>query len=369
MRLEFPDGVHIVCFADDAAIIATGHTTWLLERAMNDSLDMVAQWMRNQGLTISSSKSAAVMLTTKRGYEMPSFRISNTVIEMKSSVRYLGIELCSVLGFRKHVEEASNKAMKTASALSRLMPNVGGPSPNKRMLLTSVVHSQLLYAAPIWHGALIYERNKKTLAAPQRKMALRICSAYRTVSTEAAAVVAGIFPIHLLALEKALEKRARGNGTPADLAKSESRSCVEDRWQNEWDTAENGRWTHRIIPTIKPWLQRKHGKIGYHLTQALTGHGCFNSYLKRFNKREDSVCFYCQHPMDDAEHTIFQCDRWWRLRRELEVAVRSTFEPETMVAIMLSSKSRWKKVEKFVIGVLSTKEEDERVVQARIIVN
>jgi len=43
MRLKYPQGVDIVCFADDAAIIATGHTTWLLEKAMNDSLQMVAQ--------------------------------------------------------------------------------------------------------------------------------------------------------------------------------------------------------------------------------------------------------------------------------------------------------------------------------------
>jgi len=110
---------------------------------------MVADWMLYQGLTISNSKPAAIMLTTKRVYVKPVFRIDNVVIELKDSIRYLGIELSSVLGFRKHIEEASNKATRTASALSRLMPNVGGPSHNKRKLLTSIVHSQLLYATPI----------------------------------------------------------------------------------------------------------------------------------------------------------------------------------------------------------------------------
>jgi len=38
MWLELPEGVQIVCFADHAAVVATGHTTWLLEEAMNDSL-------------------------------------------------------------------------------------------------------------------------------------------------------------------------------------------------------------------------------------------------------------------------------------------------------------------------------------------
>lgn len=65
MRLELPDGVHIVCFADDAAVVATGHTTWLLEQAMNGSLQLVSAWMKEQGLVLSSSKSLAIMLTTK----------------------------------------------------------------------------------------------------------------------------------------------------------------------------------------------------------------------------------------------------------------------------------------------------------------
>lgn len=122
MRLKFPQGVDVVCFADDASIIATRHTTWLLEKAMSDWLEMVAQWMRSHGLTISNSKSAAVMLTNKRGYVKPIFRICNTTIDLKESIRYLGVELSSVLGFRKHIDETSNKVMRTASALSRLMP-------------------------------------------------------------------------------------------------------------------------------------------------------------------------------------------------------------------------------------------------------
>jgi len=65
MRLDYSDGVSIVCFADDAAVIATGHTTWLLEKAMNDTLQLVAAWMRRQGLTLCSSKTEAIMLTTK----------------------------------------------------------------------------------------------------------------------------------------------------------------------------------------------------------------------------------------------------------------------------------------------------------------
>jgi len=364
LRMEYPEGVQVVCFADDAAIVATGKTTWILESAMNSALDMVADWMDVHQLTISSSKSAAVMLTTKRGYVKPVFKYKGTNIELKDSIRYLGIELSCVLGFRKHIEVTSDKATKTASALARLMPNVGGPMPVKRKLLTSVVHSQLLYAAPIWHSALLYDRNKKTLASPQRKMALRVISAYCTVSNEAAMVVAGIVPIHILALERALMERSKSTGILKDVARADANARSMLKWQSEWEAASNGRWTFRLIPNVQQWTERRFGQVSFHMTQALTGHGCFNAYLCRFKKRDDSVCMYCQHPVDDAEHTVFLCDRWWRQRRELEVMLDGMFTPETMTATMLSSRRRWDAVSKFIETVLTTKEADERAIQA-----
>jgi len=315
MRLEYPEGVKIICFADDAALVATGKTTCLLERAMNDSLEMVAAWMAKHGLTLSSSKSTAVMLTTKRGYVKPTFRINGVEIALSDSVRYLGVQLSSVLGFGKHVETASDKAMNTVSALTRLMPNVGGPSTEKRKLLATVVQSQLLYASPIWFSALRHEKYKTKLSSPQRKMALRVACAYCTVSTDAIMVVTGTIPIHLLAVEKAEIEAALKTGASTEDAKQEARIRTMGKWQHEWDGASNGRWTHRLIPNIKAWSDRKWGSIQYHLTQFLTGHGCFNTYLLRFKKREDAVCMYCGNEHDDAEHTFIVCDRWWRQRR------------------------------------------------------
>jgi len=250
MRLELPEGVQIVCFADDAAVVATGHTTWLLEKAMNDSLQLVSTWMEKQGLLLSSSKSVAIMLTTKRGYEKPTFKIGDTVIELSDDVRYLGMQLSSVLGYRKHIEVASDKGTRTAAALSRLMPNVGGPSAAKRKLLTMVLHSQLLYAAPIWCGALQHEVNLNKLSSPQRKMALRVASAYCTVSYAAIMVVAGIIPIHLLAAERSEIEQARRDGRDLAEAKREARDRAMNNWQAEWDRNGTGSWTRRPIPRI-----------------------------------------------------------------------------------------------------------------------
>jgi len=114
----------------------------------------------------------------------------------------LGVELSQVLGFKKHIEKASAKAISTSPSLARLMPNIGGATQLKRKLLATVIHSQLLYAAPIWANDLEFERNVNIILKPQRTIALRVAMAYRTVSTQAIVVVAGFLPSHLMAQER-----------------------------------------------------------------------------------------------------------------------------------------------------------------------
>lgn len=349
----------LVAFADDVAVVATGRTSSVLQTVTNKALDVIAKWMDNMGLTLSVNKTEAVILTTKRGYDNPHFILRGVQIAIQDHIRYLGVELHRVLGFKAHIETAVAKATKTSLALARLMPNMGGSSQRKRRLLATVVESQLLYAAPIWASALVFERNVKTLQRPQRTIALRVAMAYRTVSTQAILVVAGIVPAHLLALERQLryERRFEANKT---IVQKEIQDEVYRRWQAEWDAADTGRWTQRLIGDIKKWTNRTFGMVNFHLTQMLTGHGCFSQYLHRFKKLADPRCVDCQAPTDDAEHAIFCCDRWWRERRSLEVEIGGEFKADTVVEMMLGCATKWETIRIFVEKILSSREEEER---------
>ncbi|KAK9709087.1 hypothetical protein QE152_g26830 [Popillia japonica] len=77
------------------------------------------------------------------------------------------------------------------------MPNLRGARASKRRILASVVHSQLLYGAPAWHTAVDSKRLVQRLSRVQRKVNIRVCSAYRTISAEGVTVIAGISPIEL----------------------------------------------------------------------------------------------------------------------------------------------------------------------------
>lgn len=359
---------NMVAFADDVAIITTGRTTQLLEEVTNRALEKVAQWMEDNGLELSAKKTEAIILTSKRAYQLPSFTIKDFRIQPQEQLRYLGVELHRVLGFKKHLEMAAAKAQSTATKLSRLMPNTGGSRQRNRRLLASVVNSLLLYASPVWGKALVFDRNVNTIERPQRTIALRVASAYRTVSSSAVMVIAGIIPAHLTVWERQERYRRQRGMLDRNKKDEEIRKILYQKWQSEWDTASTGRWTRRLIKSIEPWVGRRFGNVDFHLTQMLSGHGCFGHYLYRFKKLEDPSCVDCNSQCDDAEHAIFDCDRWWSKRRDLEVQMGAVVSPDTIVGLMLRSRDNWKAMKNFVTHVMSTREEEERRRQAQIIV-
>lgn len=258
LRIALPGNIRgmssssLIAFADDVAVVAKGHTTALLEESMNPSLDAVSRWMAKTGLTLSVSKTEAIMLTTKRGYVEPRFYLEGEMLQLKEHVRYLGVEMCRKLGFRKHLECAAAKATTTIASLSRLMPNIGGPRQNKRQLLMSVAQSQLLYASPIWASALAFEVNKKEMLKPQRLVAKRVACAYTTVSTNAILVVAGMLPLHIMVSERNAVHVAKKAGSTLPT-KRELREDSMNKWQSEWvQNTGTGGWTRWLIPDVRP---------------------------------------------------------------------------------------------------------------------
>lgn len=121
------------------------------------------------------------------------------------------------------------------------------------------------------------------------------------------------------------------------LAKSASMSA----WQQQWDSSDKGRWTYRLIPNIETWSTRKHGETNFHLTQLLSGHGCYRKYLYRFGHDESPYCPACFGEEEDAEHVFFKCPRFETERTEAFQAIRINIIPENIVVEMMKSESAW----------------------------
>ena len=73
------------------------------------------------------------------------------------------------------------------------------------------------------------------------------------------------------------------------------------------------------------------------MAQALSGHGCFNAYLRNFKKRDEEMCCYCDFTLDNAEHALFVCAKWGVAREALRQVIGAALTPDMMITLMLQS--------------------------------
>jgi len=350
LRLRLPDGCSLIGFADDLALVVVAKEVGAVEAAANAAIQVIAVWMDEAGLDLAGHKTEAVLITSRKKVEYMSVQIGNTTIRSSESIKYLGVLLDNRLSFRPHVEYVTQKAAKMQGALSRMLPNIGGPKVGRRLLLARVVASVLLYAAPIWAKALHGNMSlRRKLAAPYRLSALRVISGFRTVSYDAALVLAGMIPVDILATEMRdiYEARAElGSGIPVEAIRRSERQASLATWQARWDATANGRWTHRLIPNVEEWLERSRGEVNFHLTQFLTGHGGYRKYLYRFKHEDRPECPNCPNSSEDPEHVLYHCPRY----RALTVVVPS---PENLIAFMLQTEENWRNASQLITGIQS----------------
>lgn len=342
LRLDLPGKVRLVGFADDVAIVTVAKHIHEIEAVTSEAIERIRRWLESAGLELADHKTEAVLITGRKQTETMTIRVGRERIESKRSLKYLGVLLDDRLNFRIHIGYCSEKAAKVQGALSRILPNIGGPKQERRLLLTRVVSSVLLYAAPVWAGVLKAQEARRRLTRPYRIAALRAISGFRTISDEAAFVLAGMIPIDILADEMSrIYDRRTGGVSPTSIKeiKNEERTISMERWQARWTDSTKGRWTNKLIPVIESWTGRAHGTCDYHLTQFLSGHGGYRKYLHKFGHDNLSECPECEGQEEDAEHIMFYCRRFEE--------GRPTSYPTRIVEHMTQSSENWDEVTRY----------------------
>ena len=66
----------------------------------------------------------------------------------------------------------------------------------------------------------------------------------------------------------------------------------------------------------------------FHLTQILTGHGCFRSYLKRIGVYESAECATCPEIDEDVGRVLFVCPRFREERKRFRALSEDPLTPE-----------------------------------------
>lgn len=393
-----------LAFADDVVIAAQGSTIYLMKQRAEQIIEDSRNWMEGAGLALAEEKTELMMLNKKKLGEGFYIQVGGAKIRPSPQIKYLGVIFDEKKSFRTHLEKTTNKAIRTMAALSSLMTNTMRTRQAARKLYYMIMESIVLYGAPIW-GKTETNASRTLLRKTQRIGLSRVVSSYRTVPVETLCVLAGITPwgIKIRERRKLFEREEEmrpklpeimnniGAGEPLDreLDFLQNRTILEDSheeandiwtnirkrmkikvkeesqetWQRHWDEDVVGRWTHRLIPDIKRWKDRKHGELDFYITQALTGHGVFNRFRKRIGKAERDECWYQCGVQDTPEHTLFHCQKWAEERDVLRnnLGMREEeISPERTMRRILEKETAWRAFAAFCRKILKHKEDEER---------
>lgn len=372
LRGDLPSGAGVSCYADDTLVMARGDTFEVAARLATEAVTLVVGRIEMLGLKVALGKTEALCFHGPRRAPPRGSHISigEVRIEVGSSMKYLGLVLDSRWSFREHFTRLVPRIMGAAAGLRRLLPNLGGPKESTRRLYLGVVRSMALYGAPIWVDALT-RPNITLLRRAQRVMAVGVVRGYRTVSCEAACLLAGSPPwdleaeMHADMFEWRMNLRLQGESPPPraiEVWKFHARRSLLEKWSERLATPGAGlRTVEAVRPVLQDWLDRAHGPLTFRLVQVLTGHGCFGKYLCRIAGREPTPrCHHCSCDEDTAQHTLEECPGWASERRDLVAAVGADLSLPTLIKSMVGDERSWQAVETFCEEVMSQKEAAER---------
>lgn len=357
LELGVPEGTNLLAYADDLAIVIVGKNANEVESKANEAMEIISAWMRRKNLQIAPEKSELMILSGRKKCRPLNIELEGTRLKERPQIKYLGVILDRSLKFGPHLEHVCEKAAKTTKALTKILPRIGGAGESKRRVLQTAAESIILYAAPVWAECLNIKKRREQILRAQRTGALRVCSGYRTISTEAVTVISGIIPLDLM-----LEERAK-TFLMSKEGKDREREITLAKWQFRWDNGVKGAWTRTLIKDVTTWIHRGHGEVDYHTTQILSGHGCFEFYKHRFKLAVVPNCRYCNTAEDTAEHTMFLCSRWERERTQMSLRVGENVTKNNMINLMLEGRNNWNEISNFIKTIMKRKEEDERTIR------
>jgi len=229
LDMKMPEDSHLVAFADDVAAVIVARDTTKAQRKLNAVMTQVQTWLRDHGLKLAAEKTELLLLTRSHiPLEVP-LQVCGHAKSTQRSAKYLGLQLDSRLNYWAQIQHAAKKASRATASLARLMANIGGPTQSKRRLLLTASNTILLYGCEVWAEALKADSRRKVYASVQRTAALRIASAYRTVSEAAVLVISSCIPIDLLAFERRKRWEEKREGRVSTF--EEARQHTIQQWQ------------------------------------------------------------------------------------------------------------------------------------------
>ncbi|XP_076659507.1 uncharacterized protein LOC143362892 [Halictus rubicundus] len=271
-----------------------------------------------------------MMMNKKRVDDDFNIDIGGVAIKPTSHLKYLGVTFDDRKKFKKHIEEVSNKGIKTMSALSSLMTNGTRTSQAVRKLYYMTLEAIVLYGAPVWAQASTIQANYMILKKTQRLGLARVVSAYRTVPSETLCVLAGTTPWHLKIEERRQQFELENIIINKDNLNKMKTLTIEGKTLEEIHEILEGlkieiedlEEEDNSRKIIRKWIRKNMREVTDLIWQQEWNEGRVGR--KRIGKSQTEECWYHQGAGDTPEHTLVECPRWKNEREAMrkEMGIR-----------------------------------------------
>ncbi|GBP97347.1 Retrovirus-related Pol polyprotein from type-1 retrotransposable element R1 [Eumeta japonica] len=257
-RLPLPGGCKLIAYVDDVTAVIGGNSRAELERKGNSLLSALAEWGRRNRPAFSPGKSATMTLKGKF-QRPPTLRLDGASIAAVAYTRILGLVIDSSLSFGAHARDMGMRAAKCFGKVSRVSTSPWG----LRYLALKIIYrgtfvAVITYAAAVWFRRANLHVVRSALLRAQRPALILLTKAYRSTSTHALPVLAGVLHADLEVVRHGEVDIERVGKTNRDISAlfSNSTTKLYDVWQERWEVAPEGRELYAFFPDVRERMNK-----------------------------------------------------------------------------------------------------------------
>lgn len=148
---------HVNCnvslFADDTLIYQTVNTD-ADKQAFQSNIDGLENWAKTWCMSFNVTKCAVMSFNSKNTSPSHEYRLGDSLLEIVSDSKYLGVTIQSDLKFNNHIVSKIAKAKQQLAITKRVLYNA--PKDAKLLAYTSLCRPHVEYASAVWDTTLGY---------------------------------------------------------------------------------------------------------------------------------------------------------------------------------------------------------------------
>ena len=157
-------------YADDTSLLVSSNNPATLQSELDRNLDMVANWFKDNQLTLNIKKTKLMMFGTRQTlskFNNISLMYGNDKIEIVDKFKYLGVFLDPYLSWNDHVNHLCCNISKRIGVIRRIKKYL--PCNTTKLLAKAMVFPHFDYCSPVWSNFSISHHN--SLQILQNKLA------------------------------------------------------------------------------------------------------------------------------------------------------------------------------------------------------